>query len=234
MAAPTLSELLTDIKALLQDTSWTDTQITAKINRNLQKIAKGIKKKTDDGSVVQMLPLPDLYTIGTVTTSTSVPYVSLPSNYQRGLCYIERSAKIRVDIADSFLEFMDDYPGLDRTHEVTEAAVKGSTLYYQGMPSTADTLTVHYYKKPSTMSASDDEPEGLPEELAWDLLVYSTVKDYYLLIEDGMDGNTPNTVKYNSLFNGALEDLEASIPVDGEPFSIFGNKSGRDAMYYRS
>jgi hypothetical protein len=225
----TLAELIEGVEEIVQDTSFTEASITAKLNRNLQKIAGGIEKETG----VLTLPLPELFTTGTITTSTSLAYVAMPSDYQRDLVQLTDSDGVDIEIYDSFQNFLLDYAGLALAGDVVAATIKGRNLYYQGIPTVADTLTVYYHKTPATMLLADkatDEPEGLPAHLAYDLLVYSTARDIYLLIEDGIEGEGANTAKYNALFNGALARLEATIPIDGSSFFINGDE--RNTRFY--
>ena len=227
----TLADLIDGVEEVVDDSSFTEASITAKLNRNLQKIAGGVEKETG----VLTLPLPELFTTSTVTTSTSAAYVALPSNYQRDVVQLTDSDGVDLEIYDSFQNFILDYAGLALSGDVVAAAIKGRNLYYQGIPTAADTLTLYYFKTPDTMLLADkatDEPEGLPAHLAYDLLVYSTARDIYLLIEDGIEGEGANTAKYNALFNGALARLEATIPVDGSSF--FVNNDGRNTYFYIS
>lgn len=224
----TLAELIASVQEIIQDESYTDAAITSKLNANLQKIAGGIEK--DPG--VLTLPLPELFASDTVTTSTSAAYVSLPSDYQRDVVQVVDSDGVDIEIYESFQNFILDYAGLSSSGSVTAAAIKGRKLYYQGIPTAAETLTVYYHKTPDTMSLSTDEPEGLPAHLASDLLVYATARDIYMLIEDGVEGEGANTARYNAFFNGALTRLEASIPLDGTSFHLNGD--GRNTYFYIS
>ena len=84
----TLTQLRESIREVLQDSSYTDVTLTSKINSAIQKIAAGVR--LSNGQISP--PLPDLYAYGTVTTSTSLPYVSLPATYQRNVFMVYDSS----------------------------------------------------------------------------------------------------------------------------------------------
>jgi hypothetical protein len=76
-----LSTLLGEIKGIIQDDGYPDTELIDKINYAVSHIAGGVLMP--DGSISP--PLPDLIDYDIVTTSTTLAYVSLPSDYQRNV-----------------------------------------------------------------------------------------------------------------------------------------------------
>jgi hypothetical protein len=139
-------------KGLIQDTEYSSTDILNYMNEAQDRIAGGIMVIYPDGTQVKSSPLPNLAESDELTTSTSNAYISMPSDYSRDLHFLVSDTNdIRIEILSSLGELLTDYPNLDNTSRVSLAAVSGAKLYYQGMPSTAETLTAYYYRDPYDM-----------------------------------------------------------------------------------
>ena len=204
------------VQEIMQDSSL-DTSIPGKINQGVQEIAGGMQSTV--GSVITP-PLPDLFTIGTVYTATDAAYVTLPATYQRGLQFVANENGHEVDISNSFIDFAQTYPLLDRAGVISEVAEKGGNLYYQGIPASSETLTLHFYRFPVDMSDDDDTPDGIPTHLQIPLLVNYAAWKMFELIEDGVEGPGVNTQRYMGLFMNALRTLELSIPYDERSLNL--------------
>jgi len=185
------------------------------INQGVYEIAGGMSSLLDgiDNPLPNSLtpPLPDLFTITTVSTGVNA-YVNMPANFHRDLQFVSSSTGSEIDIADSFIEFTETYPLLNKSGKVSEVIEHGNRLYYQGIPTTSESLTIHYYRKPVTMVADGDFPDGIPEHLQVSLLVNFAIWKAQEILEDGVEGETPNTIKYKKLFLEAMRTLELSIP----------------------
>ena len=139
----TLSSIVSSIQDILQDAAYTDQNIIDKINDATLTIAGGIRMPNGQISP----PLPDLFTQNTVTTSTTLPYVSLPVNYQRKVINIYDSSGYRIAPPSGgdyyafalFLKRVSNF-NLTEAGSVYRVCVKGSKLYYQGIPTAATTL----------------------------------------------------------------------------------------------
>ena len=149
------SELIARIQRIVQDRSFEPEDILDYINRGIQEIAQGMMVYYPDGTQVLSEPLPDLVTSYELTSSTSYPYVSLPTDFGRDLLQVTNDSQnnTTVEIFDSFDEFLSYYPGMSLTSQVFACCPQAGNLYYQGMPSTADTLTVWYHSIPATITA---------------------------------------------------------------------------------
>ncbi len=217
----TLREIISAIEEILQDSTYTDAILTGKINVAVSRIAGGIRMPNN--SVSQ--PLPDLFTYGTVNTSTTLPYVSLPANYQRNVRLVYDATNYKIDPPQggdyySFALFMKIVSRLDLAEagSIYGVAVKGSKLYYQGIPAESTTLGVHYYRKPVAMDDDTDTPDGIPDHLAIDLIKHYVLKEIMgEAIEDGQ-GNSGSSTKYHTAkFYEMMTDLEGFIGEDSEP-----------------
>ena len=206
----TFDELIARVDALVQDTDVSDL-IPSLINQGVYEIAGGMKSLLLD---IIIPPLPDLFTIDSVTTDTSLAYVDMPSTYHRNLQFVVAASGSEIDIANSFIEFSETYPALNKIGNISEVIEQGGKLYYQGIPSTEEEINLHFYRKPVIMVADDDEPDGIPVHLQMSLLSNFALWKAYEFIEDGLEGEVPNTMKYKSYFIEALRVLELTIPSD--------------------
>lgn len=212
---PTYQQLIDKADLLVNDSSLTDS-LGDFINQGVYEIAGGIPSLLDgiENPLPNSLtpPLPNLFTIGTVTTSVTLAYVNMPTNFHRDLQFVASSSGSEIDIAESFIDFVETYPLLNKSGRITEVIEHGKKFYYQGIPTSSETVTLHYYRKPVDMEGTDDEPDGIPEHLHIPLLVNFAAWTAYKHIEDGLEGETPNTIKYKNLFLEAMRTLELSLP----------------------
>jgi len=204
----TLSDLRVLVANIIQDTSF---NIDEYLNRGVNEIAGGMT--SNFGNLITP-PLPNLFKIDTVLTSISAAYVSMPATFQRKLQFVANSSGQEIEIYNSMIEFAQDHPLLDGSGTVQAVIEKGGNLYYQKIPSVAETLTLHFFRKPVDMTDSDDVPDGIPLHLQVPLLVNYACYKIYELIEDDINNVAPNTMKYKAFFQEALKTLELSLPVD--------------------
>lgn len=217
----TLSLLVEEIQKIIADSAFDDTDITARLNRKQKEIAAGVKMP--DGSYSP--PLPDLYKYSTVTTSTSLAYVSLPTDYQRNVFKIlDSSGNVYKPprggdyyAFNLFIKQIADMR-LTETGSIYKVAIKGGKIYYQGIPTVADTIGVHYYRTPTDMALDDDSPDGIPEHLQLRLLKHGVLADMFgEAIEDGQDNSGIATKYHTGKFYEAMIELCEYIGIDAEP-----------------
>lgn len=215
----TLLELITEVQENVQDESFTQARITQIINRAIREIA---------GSSLLSAPLPYLETTSTVTTSTTLPYVAMPATYQRDLTYCYSAAQTDEVIILASLEHLRAmYPSMDYTGMVRHVAISASRLYYQHIPGTADTLTLHYYQFPTVLSvmtgstADTCVPNCIPAHLHEKLIVSRTSEIIFSKIEDGIDGSKVNTSYHHKEYLEGMQDLNIWIgPKKRRPLEI--------------
>ena len=208
----TLKQLRTLVTNIIQDTSFTSTIIDGYLNDGVTEIAGGMESSL--GSFVTP-PLPNLFTIATVDTVTDASFVSMPATFQRDLRFVSNSSGVEIDICDSMIEFSGDYPLMDKSSAVVDVIEYGGSLYYQGIPTVAETLTLHFHRLPVDMEDDANTPDGIPLAFQKNLLVNYACKEIYGLIEDGIEGPQVNTMKFTGLFLSALRSFELLIPADG-------------------
>ena len=217
-----LSSLLAAIKEIIQDAAYTDILLTGRINDAVNAIAAGIRMP--DGQISPALP--DLYKYAVVNTSTSLPYISLPSDYQRKVVKIYDSTSYPIAPISggdyySFVKFLNQLSKLDMSEvgSIYQVGIKGTKLYYQGIPSISTPIGLHYYKKPVAVVGDTDSPDGIPEHLQTRLIKHYVVKEIFgEAIEDGQDNSGIGTKYHTGKFYEAMTDLCDFIGIpDAEP-----------------
>lgn len=216
-----LSTLVAEIQGVIQDDAYTEQVIIGKINQAVTSIAGGILMP--DKSISP--PLPDLSDYDTVTTSLTLAYVSLPSDYQRKVFLVCDSSGNEIYPCSGgdyyaynlFLKGLVD-KRMTEAGSVYRVAVKGTKLYYQGIPAAAETIGIHFYRKPTNMALNTDTPDGIPPHLQLRLIKsYVCAKIYQEQIEDGQDNVGTGYKIHNSIFNEAMAELCEFIGIDASP-----------------
>jgi len=217
---PNLATLVNTIQDILQDSAYTNDSIVEKINNAVVSIAAGIRMP--DGMISP--PLPALYTYQAVSTTTN-NYVTMPINYQRKLFQVIDSSGNTISPPRSgdyysfarFLRQASDKT-LAETGSVYRVCLQGRKLFYQGIPSAAETLGLHYYRRPVLMVKDTDEPDGLPEHLQERLIKHYVCKEIFgEALEDGQDNKGVGVKYHTAKFYEAMTDLIDFIGIDGEP-----------------
>lgn len=193
----TLAEMVQDVEDIIQDTDIT-TLAADKINAGLKDVA---------GRVL----IPGLETVAEIDTTAGVNYVALPDNFQRtlGRWAYSNTTNRMITVYPSLPQLYKVVSKLDLAGNVFGIARQGLNLFYQRVPAAAQTLKIQYFKLPTTLSASADEPDCLPVHLHSDLLVSYACWKYWEKIEQGMDGKKPNTTMYKGLYDEAVGSLQA-------------------------
>ena len=218
----TLLELQAKVSDIIQDVSL-ESRIPEYLRRGVSEIAGGMLSGL--GSFVTP-PLPELFSIATVETVIDTPLVPMPVTFQRDLQFAVDSIGREITLYDSMIEFSQDYPLLNKVGRVDAAVEKGRVLYYQRIPTVAETLTLHFYRLPVGMSDNDDTPDGIPLHLQIPLLVNHAAWKMFELIDDPVLGESVSVTLYKRLFAEALHNLELSIPVDARSFSTLSASLG--------
>ena len=195
--------------------------LTSRINAAVLAIAAGVRLPVPGGGYKMSPPLPDLFTTLTVATDISNPYKTLGATYQRGVFQVIDSIGDKLAHPSggnyySFNLFLNRLQKKDMTESgsIYICAVKGTNLYYQGIPSVSEDLTVYAYRKPVDMSASGDTPDGIPDHLQTRL-----IKHYvgWELASEMVDGLADKQNYHQNEFYKAMDELIDFIGEDSEP-----------------
>ena len=182
--------------------------------------------------------LPRLQASADVSMVVGTNVTALPSGYQRNLFYCYSTLQDKsIRIFDKKADIVRYYGNPLLPGEVQAVAVFGELLYYQGIPFagsfllqengdyllqengdkivvgySVDTLTIDYYKHPTTISKRTDTFTCLPPYLIRPLLVNYASKKLFEMLEQGKEDNKNNSTYYAKLFSEALETLRAAYP----------------------
>jgi len=194
-----LGTLIEKVTRRILDDSFTEDEITEYLNEGLNVVSGAVK-------------LPELDAVGEVTTATDAISVPLPENYQRGLyrCEVKDTGK-KVTVLNNKGQLAVYSHGLKNEGDVSHVAVVGRELFYQAQPSVATTLVLHYYRKPTPLAAEDDEPSCLPVHYHNRLLESYACGEIFELIEDGLEGGTPNTDRQQKKFWALVGELKKEL-----------------------
>ena len=216
-------------QGIIQDESFY-ASITDRINDAVSTIAAGVRMP--DGMISP--PLPDLFDTDTIATATDAAYKSLPTDYQRNLIMIADSngdqiAHPRNGNYYSFSLFLRQVSMKDFTEagDAYIVCVKGTKLYYQGIPSTAKTLTLHFYRAPVDMVDKDDELDGIPEHLQKRLIQHYVAAQIFGEALEDLDPAGQGYKYHINKFYEAMTDLIDFVGIDAEP-EYFGSEDWDD------
>jgi hypothetical protein len=195
-----LVDTITDeVERVIQDDEYDSAWALRKVNECLLMVATVCRiPGLQDSEVVSLAaeqviaPVPDAFL-------HDMYFVSTPT-YPKGLLIAPNKKELQA------------YYDASATGPVAVISRDGQELSFAPIPPDAEDVTVHFYKKPTTLSAGDSFPDYIPETLQKELFQNYALKEAYLQIEDGVDGGNPNTQKYSGLFSAAMSALTMFYP----------------------
>jgi hypothetical protein len=223
---PTGQQLVERMRKIVQDASWQTTDLLDYLNAAHLKVAGGVTFPDSTEDLVLTPPLPDLAVQYDVQTSTTEPFIDLPTDagyeYQRSLYFVSsQRQEARITVEESHIKFLRHWPRLDYTGDVIMVSIKGKQLYYQGVPASAETLTLWYHRKPDAIANTSAVVVGVPEHLQYDVLCNHAAWKIFNLIEDGLEDSPGNAERCKKRFYEALAEMVEFVgPEDGEPIYV--------------
>jgi len=178
-----LLEIRTELSNIIQDSSFGIDALDSYINQSILYAGAAVD-------------LPHLKRIGTVATIVSQAYTTLnglTGGFSGKLRRVKNSDGDPITIYSDLALLMDTYPTMVEEGEVEAVALEGYTLWYQKIPTAAETLTCLYYRNPSTLSSKGEIPSDFPEHLHRDLFVHGAAWIIYDQIEDDEEDKKVNT-----------------------------------------
>ncbi len=161
-------------------------------------------------------PLPNLYTTASVETVVDDGVLTLPTNYNRDVIQVINTSSASIPVLPSLRGFLKLNPG-QPAGPVSQCSVQGNRLFYRDIPAAAETLTVHYYKNPTTLAVDADIPDCIPVQLHRPLIISYVCREIYNKVEMGLDGPKVDTLAYDAIFQEGLVQLQVLLPPDGNP-----------------
>ena len=175
--------------------------------------------------------LPALLSSGSLTTSTSYSYISMPTNFQRKLykCYSSTNDRW-IKVYDSLSDLHSRFSVLDQGGAVCGVVEQGGTLYYQRRPSTAESLDVYYLKDPTAITASSS-PSEIPEEFSKPLFTTYALKEIFL-VKSVRDANMASFAQmYTNRFEQEMAKLIARLGPELRPAETVQDEMNLDVLY---
>ncbi|MBA3015337.1 MAG: hypothetical protein KKD63_11085 [Proteobacteria bacterium] len=191
----TAIDLIEEVQDVIQDDAYDEDMILALINKAMDVISAKVL-------------LPGLETTSTVSTTADENTVALPVDYHRELFKVHNDSIERdVIVFSTTASLYRMCLGAVKSEagNVKAVAMLGNNLRIHFVPTTAQDLTLWYYRKPASLVADTDEPDGLPLQFH-DMLTNYAAWKLFDKIEDGIEGKKVNTDHYMTLFIDALEN----------------------------
>jgi hypothetical protein len=205
----TTHTLADDVLRILQDPSYSYDDVLSLFNDCLMDLA---------GEFL----LPDLDTWEDIETDPNTDHVRLPVNFMKNLRYAHSTTYNRkIKRYGGLSQLYRLFSTLDQTGRVLGVCAQGRDLYYQRVPSSAETIRINYYRFPDRLNTRFDKPTCLPMHLVKPLLVNYALKELYNEIEDGIEGQKINTVKHETEYDKHRVKLLMFVgPEQREPVEI--------------
>lgn len=157
--------------------------------------------------VTGKLRIPYLGMTAEVDTVPGESETALPEEYQFGLYDCQDIAKdMPVTVLNSKKQLLANYGRLTYTGDVKHVCAVGDTLVYNPIPTEATTLQLSFYRLPDQITERT-EPVCLKGQFHL-VLVHYAANYFYVPIEDGVDGETVNTDKYENAYNKMIEEMK--------------------------
>jgi hypothetical protein len=194
-----LGEIATEVRTNLKDQR---ADVLASIQDYINEAYRWVAAETS---------LPALKSVFTVTTVVSQSYANMPSTFDGRLLYCG-TTEGQVNILDAGIqELLELHPDLTVEGAIKDVAVEGSILWYAEIPTTATALICLGYSIPTLLTANTDTPSAIPDYLHREILVNKASEIGYSIIEDGLEGERPNTAFYMARTAKGMTQLESWI-----------------------
>lgn len=175
-------EIRTEVENLVQDASFADT-LDSYIDQCILYA----------GAQVDIPALKRIDTVDTVLVQAYVGLTSLTGGFSGKLRRVKNASGTGIGILSNLELFMDLYPMMNEVGDVEAVALEGSTLWYQKIPETVETLTVLYYRDSALPATDHDSPNDFPAHLHRQLFVQGTAWMIFDQIEDDAEEVKTNT-----------------------------------------
>ena len=195
------AEMIVSISEKLRDPDISAARVLPAINQAIRDFAL-------------LAPLPGLQDKADFSVGAGDEFASLPSNYHHDVWWA-RSQTTGQDIVirPNRLALEREYWGRSTfTGPISHTAVEGQLLWFRPLPASDEVVSINYYQHPPDLTASADTPSCVPELFHESYLVNLATANLYDLIEDGIDGNKPNTNFYLARCNAELPKIKRLFP----------------------
>jgi len=201
-----VDDVITEARNITRDESFDDLWMVERINMGLQEIAA-------------VLAIPGLSASDTVTaTSGDGGHVALPSDFSHGL-YLATTEEYPngLILCENLKSLIARYDP-EETGSVRMVTAHFQDLYFAPFVEEDEDITLWYYRNPDAVTLGDDLPSWVPAHLRKPLMVNYLAKEIFAQVEEGIDGQLPNTAKYSQFYGQAAQMLQAFYPKAPKPY----------------
>jgi len=198
--------VITEARSITRDESFDDLWMVNRLNMGIQEIAA-------------VLTIPGLSASDTVTvTSMDEGHVALPVDFSHDL-YLATTEEYPngLILCENLKSLIAQYDP-EETGNVRMVAVQFQELYYAPFVEEDEDITLYYYKNPDALTLVGLLPSWMPVHLQKTLMVNYLAKEIFSQVEEGIDGQMPNTTKYSQLYGQGLQLLQAFYPKTAKPY----------------
>jgi hypothetical protein len=191
--------ITTEVVSIIQDSKYDAPWVVGKFNEALLLIASACR-------------IPGLQGNSPVTAVANTMTAVMPKTYLHDLYMVTTPTYPQgIVIAPNLKELKSISDDLQKG-PVAAISLDGRTLNFRPIPEVDEVLTLYFYGKPKELAAGDVFPDYIPEILHKEIFQNYALKEAYMQIEDGIDGNNPNTKKYDGLAAVGIASLVAFYP----------------------
>ena len=198
-----LEEMRENVRLALQDASFEDEQIDAKINAGIV-----------DASWYQLLS--ELESTGEFTTEPTANEVDIPADwgFQRNLYHADAEDKGDIKVFTQIGLLKKRVPSIDTeviAGDIVYLTTRKGKVVYSPSPKVATVVKCGFYINPTPLAADNESPTCIPTPLHNDILESFALWKFFAIIEDGIEGYKVNTNYYKKEYKEALERIDDYI-----------------------
>ncbi len=202
-----VDDVITEARDITKEESYDDHWMVKRINMGLKEIAA-------------VLAIPGLSTSDTVTATSTQDHVAMPADYSHDLYLVTTERYPNgLTLHENLKSLIEDHDTTEKGN-VRKVTIHFTDLYYSPLPveGESETITLFYYGHPDEVTINDEFPSWIPSHLQKPLMLNYLTKEIFSLVEEGIDGQTPNTTKYSQLYGQAVMMLQAFYPNAAKPY----------------
>ena len=178
-----LKQMRLEVENIIDDVSYDAPTIDSYINSAIELAAARVS-------------MPSLKGIGTVNTDADSYLISIAEisgeHFDGSLRMAIRSDGVELNIHENVERLLSKFPEMNTVGSPTDCALEGNKLYYHPVPSTAESIMLVFYKRPTLLSRDADTPSDFPVHVHRFLFVHGSAWLIYDQIEDGIDEEGKN------------------------------------------
>ena len=184
-----LKQMRLEVENIIDDASYDAPAINSYINAAIEMAAAKVS-------------MPTLKGIGTVNTVLDSYLVNISEiggiQFDGKLRMAVRSDGVPLNIHENVEKLLLKFPEMSSVNSPTDCALEGSNFYYHPVPSTVESITVVFYRRPTILVKDADVPSDFPEHVHRFLFVHGSCWHIFDQIEDGIEGDGKvNTINHH-------------------------------------